>query len=180
MKRCECNGHLNSHGGGECKFEAKCGSWCYVDEDASCLETKPSTNSEFHWTCEACNGGIPTTKEQCTTVEGEKCVFPFKFDGVKHHECILGGFPTPWCSTRTDGVHIGGKGYYGDCSSKCPGSQKRKDGAEKLSKGDGVKTRFGSNSTSAVSGATNSSFAIFVAGLIVIIGLQTPLQGTFQ
>ena len=92
--------------------KAKCGSWCYVDEDASCLETKPSTNSEFHWTCEACNGeiinqfeamftfvlysifknkrkrtpsqsgvlgksdqkitgGIPTTKEQCTTVEGE-------------------------------------------------------------------------------------------------------------
>ena len=84
---------------------------CYVDEDASCLETKPSTNSEFHWTCEACNGefinqsevfftfvlyliiknkrkrtqsqsgvgksdqkitgGVPTTKEQCTTVEGE-------------------------------------------------------------------------------------------------------------
>ena len=151
-------------------------------------------------------------------------MFPFKFKGVKHHECILvnvyilpvilsstndeeknvdplssqGGFPTPWCSTRTDGrskfriminydngddvpdfkpkclwnlfsrgegnltvlsfwvfagsicllffwtltvftkgegVHIGGKGYYGDCSSKCPGSQKRKDGAEKLSKG---------------------------------------------
>ena len=92
--------------------KAKCGSWCYVDEDASCLETKPSTNSEYHWTCEACNGeiinqfevmftfvlysifknkrkrtpsqsgvlgksdqkitgGIPTTKEQCTTVEGE-------------------------------------------------------------------------------------------------------------
>ena len=38
--------------------KAKCGSWCYVDEDASCLETKPSTNSEYHWTCEACNGEV--------------------------------------------------------------------------------------------------------------------------
>merc|ERR1712133_79131 len=41
---------------GECNSQAKCGTWCYVDDDAPCLDANPSLNGEPHrWTCEACN-----------------------------------------------------------------------------------------------------------------------------
>ena len=58
-KKCECNGHKNAGGGGECNgvFRAECGShWCYVDNDAQCMDTLPSSNSPYRYTCEACLG----------------------------------------------------------------------------------------------------------------------------
>ena len=60
-KRCECNGHKNAGGAGECNSisaqNAKCGHWCYVDDDAQCIEAKPSNNGvKYRWTCEACLG----------------------------------------------------------------------------------------------------------------------------
>merc|ERR1711962_433306 len=56
LKGCQCNGHMSAMGYGECNSRAKCGTWCYVDDDAPCLETNPSLNGEPHrWTCEACN-----------------------------------------------------------------------------------------------------------------------------
>merc|ERR1712083_639407 len=58
LKECECNGHkANGTGYGECnKEDADCGRWCYVDNDAPCLETNPSLNGEpYRWTCEACS-----------------------------------------------------------------------------------------------------------------------------
>ena len=60
-KRCECNGHKNAGGAGECNSisaqNAKCGHWCYVDDDAQCIEAKRSNNGvKYRWTCEACLG----------------------------------------------------------------------------------------------------------------------------
>ena len=55
MKGCQCNKHLSAKGKGECNSVANCGSWCYVDDDAMCLDTFPSLNGEpYRWTCEAC------------------------------------------------------------------------------------------------------------------------------
>ena len=57
-KRCECNGHKNDGGAGECNgvHPVECGHWCYVDDDAQCINTFPSSNSPYRWTCEACAG----------------------------------------------------------------------------------------------------------------------------
>jgi len=124
-KRCECNGHKNEGGAGECNgvHPVGCGKWCYVDDDAQCVDTFPSKNSPFRWTCEACLGGI-ATRSMCTTTDGEACVFPFTWEGATHNECIRGGHPIPWCSTRTDGLGAHVTGNYGDCSSQCPGAIK--------------------------------------------------------
>jgi len=128
-KKCECNGHKNVGGAGECNGVhpvATCnsGHWCYVDDDAQCTEANPGKNSPFRWTCEACLGTI-ATKSQCTTTDGQACVFPFTWNGVTYNKCILGDekFKTPWCSTRTDGLGDHVKGNYGDCSSQCPGAK---------------------------------------------------------
>ena len=64
----------------------------------------------------------------CTTISGpstnQRCVLPFKFNGVTHQKC-----PTDpedktkhWCSTKVDqnGQHISGIGAYGNCGPNCP------------------------------------------------------------
>ena len=64
----------------------------------------------------------------CKTTSGPSsdvpCVFPFKFRGEIHNECnwdrdVSDG---AWCSTMIDasGQHVGGKGNWGNCGSKCP------------------------------------------------------------
>ena len=63
--------------------------------------------------------------KECKTNEGPstniQCIFPFKFDGKPHSNCINSsdGY---WCSTKLDslGIHIGGKGNWGVCSAECP------------------------------------------------------------
>merc|ERR1712179_819592 len=38
----------------------------------------------------------------CTTSEGERCIFPFVYNGVTHYKCTYSGSPTPWCATAVD------------------------------------------------------------------------------
>jgi len=54
--------------------------------------------------------------ELCTTKQGELCVFPFTYRGVKYEKCTFARSATPWCATQTnsDGVVITNK--WGDCS----------------------------------------------------------------
>ena len=61
---------------------------------------------------------------ECTSVTGEKCKFPFKYNGRLYDTCITiddkGLYPgAPWCSSQTDefGKHIPGKEV--TCSSSC-------------------------------------------------------------
>jgi len=65
LKGCECNGHKSSiTGHGECNIDdSKCGRWCFVDDDAQCLEASPSFNGEtYRWTCEACQNNSTVTQ----------------------------------------------------------------------------------------------------------------------
>ena len=72
----------------------------------------------------------PPPGTTCITVGGsdpnKPCVFPFQFGGDVYNECIFEGNQPgetePWCSTQTDsnGVHVGGQGNWGFCSSNCP------------------------------------------------------------
>jgi len=62
LKGCQCNGHMSQKGRGECNSVANCGAWCYVDDDAQCLDTFPSHNGEpYRWTCEACLNNAGTS-----------------------------------------------------------------------------------------------------------------------
>jgi len=61
-----------------------------------------------------------TTSPTCSTTSGQACVFPFTYNGVQHSACTLSGFPTPWCSTATDGSGVHVTGNYGDCNDLCP------------------------------------------------------------
>ena len=57
---------------------------------------------------------------------GKKCILPFIYKGITHNGCTRHGIEDteyePWCSTKVDdnGVHIGDKGHWGDCSPECP------------------------------------------------------------
>ena len=42
---------------------------------------------------------IPTF---CLTTEGERCIFPFMFNGQKYNQCTYTNSPTPWCATMLD------------------------------------------------------------------------------
>merc|ERR1719350_671332 len=52
----------------------------------------------------------------CTTLAGEKCIFPFRYEGVVHYQCTHADSPAPWCATQ---VHSNGTTVtdrWGDCS----------------------------------------------------------------
>jgi len=42
---------------------------------------------------------IPTL---CTTLDGDRCIFPFVYKNVTHLRCTYADSPTPWCATRVD------------------------------------------------------------------------------
>ena len=42
------------------------------------------------------------TPNLCTTLSGEKCLFPFTYLGVDHFQCTYAQSPTPWCATEVD------------------------------------------------------------------------------
>jgi len=73
--------------------------------------TEPPT-TETPTSCQT-NGGANS---------GANCVFPFTFRGVTYDGCTTVADDQLWCSTLTDsdGVHIGGQGNWGYCSSDCP------------------------------------------------------------
>ena len=64
----------------------------------------------------------------CTTISGpstnQRCVLPFKFNGVTHRKCPIDpdNSNLNWCSTKIDqnGQHISGIGAYGNCGPNCP------------------------------------------------------------
>ena len=61
----------------------------------------------------------------CSTVSGPNpnasCIFPFKFNGMTHRQCIKFDKSSPSCSTLVDdsGKHVGGAGNWGYCEPDC-------------------------------------------------------------
>jgi len=65
-RKCECNGHFQGPGRGECNIEAPCGHWCYVDRDNNCRDAKPSVHgSPYPWSCQACRNRRNSRKCEC-------------------------------------------------------------------------------------------------------------------
>ena len=63
--------------------------------------------------------------KDCMTISGPSsnvpCIFPFTFNYVTHHECLVDN-DGAWCSTEVDddGVHVSGQGKWGICGPGCP------------------------------------------------------------
>jgi hypothetical protein len=51
------------------------------------------------------------------TAGGEKCAFPFEFEGVEYDGCIMGKLGQPWCATRPGDFNTHGK--WGNCKFPC-------------------------------------------------------------
>jgi len=60
---------------------------------------------------------------QCTTIGGPKsgqsCVFPFRWSGQVHRECVPGSNGGYWCATATDSLGVFQQGQWGECSNQC-------------------------------------------------------------
>ena len=53
---------------------------------------------------------------------GKACIFPFKFNGKIHYNCIpTKRDPRPWCSTKVSKGyrHVSGEKEWGYCNSHC-------------------------------------------------------------
>jgi hypothetical protein len=69
---------------------------------------------------------IKEPNECCYVTEDErnitrKCIFPFKFNGLKYHGCVAddefaGKF---WCSTKVDEEREHVSGFRGQCGQHC-------------------------------------------------------------
>merc|ERR1712013_601588 len=57
---------------------------------------------------------IPNT---CSTLTGDKCVFPFSYQGVEYYRCTYADSPTPWCATQVDSTGVVVTNKWGDCDT---------------------------------------------------------------
>ena len=59
-------------------------------------------------------------QNQCKTVDGTPCVFPFMFRGKEVTNCISGSKRTrPWCPTQVDRDGVPVLGQWGNCDEHC-------------------------------------------------------------
>ena len=57
--------------------------------------------------------------DHCVTESGVRCVFPFRYEGVLHHQCTDADHDAQWCSTKTDEDDDHIYGEWGDCDIMC-------------------------------------------------------------
>lgn len=106
--------------------------YCCKEKDRGCpvIVTKPASDMPSG---DAAGGGANATTAKptapplpaCHTVgtvapigAGHACVFPFKYNGVKHTKCTFQDYALSWCSTKTDAGEFL-LGQWGECSSGC-------------------------------------------------------------
>merc|ERR1719209_804929 len=53
----------------------------------------------------------------CSTHTGDKCVFPFTYQGVEYYRCTYADSPTPWCATQVDSAGVVVTNKWGDCET---------------------------------------------------------------
>ncbi|XP_040577546.1 72 kDa type IV collagenase isoform X2 [Lepeophtheirus salmonis] len=62
---------------------------------------------------------VPTLCEGCFTIQGDLCIFPFVYNGIKFDGCTNSGYGELfWCPTAINST--GGISKFGVCRNKCP------------------------------------------------------------
>ena len=117
---CSCNGYINSKGQGECQTTYRGKQFCYVDK-GNCNDQKKVAYSYRYWSYEACKN-YHTYGLECYGLKGDKCQFPFKWDGRTFSNCTTykSENGAAWCATRVRGKDRKAvRGSLEDCSAPC-------------------------------------------------------------
>jgi len=117
---CFCNGIINSRGEGECQTSYRGKRFCYVDQ-GECEDEKKGSSSDRFWSYEACENYRDYGPE-CFGLNGERCTFPFTWDGRTFNNCTTykSEKGAAWCATRVwkrDREAV--RGSLQDCSAPC-------------------------------------------------------------
>ena len=60
-------------------------------------------------------------QNNCKTIEGTPCIFPFTFRSQQYTYCISGRKrKQPWCPTEVDSNGNPVPGQWGECNEQCP------------------------------------------------------------
>eukprot|EP00092_Neocalanus_flemingeri_P046787 GFUD01052787.1.p2 GENE.GFUD01052787.1~~GFUD01052787.1.p2 ORF type:complete len:159 (+),score=37.06 GFUD01052787.1:271-747(+) len=70
---CSCSGYVTSKGRGECRTQYRGKKFCYVNPGQCSDQIKSSSSNRF-WSYQACE----QMEQQCYTVRGNQCQFPFR------------------------------------------------------------------------------------------------------
>eukprot|EP00092_Neocalanus_flemingeri_P039475 GFUD01042981.1.p1 GENE.GFUD01042981.1~~GFUD01042981.1.p1 ORF type:complete len:373 (+),score=63.63 GFUD01042981.1:80-1198(+) len=105
---CSCSGYVTSKGRGECNTSYKGKKYCYVNPGQCSDQIKGSSSNRF-WSYQACE----KMEQQCYTVRGNQCQFPFSYKGRTFSSCTTfdSENKAAWCTTT--------EGRYEDCVSPC-------------------------------------------------------------
>merc|ERR1712130_168149 len=117
---CSCNGVINVKGQGECQTTYKGKQFCYVDR-GNCKDQKKGRSSGRYWSYEACKNYRASGLE-CYGLKGDRCQFPFKWDGRTFNNCTTykSENGAAWCATRVRGKDREAvRGSLEDCSAPC-------------------------------------------------------------
>ena len=117
---CSCNGIINSKGQGECQTTYKGKQFCYVDR-GNCKDQRKGGSSGRYWSYEACENYRASGLE-CYGLKGDRCQFPFKWDGRTFNNCTTykSENGAAWCATRVRGKDREAvRGSLEDCSVPC-------------------------------------------------------------
>merc|ERR1712061_259472 len=117
---CSCNGIINSEGRGECRTSYKGKKFCYVNQ-GNCRDQKKGSSSDTYWSYEACDS-YQTNGLECYGLGGDKCQFPFKWDGRIFTNCTTykSENGAAWCATRVRGKDREAvRGSLADCAAPC-------------------------------------------------------------
>ena len=117
---CKCNGIINIKGQGECQTTYKGKQFCYVDQ-GNCKDQKKASSSGRYWSYEACKNYRAYGLE-CYGLKGDRCMFPFKWDGRTFNNCTTykSENGAAWCATRVRGKDRDAvRGSLEDCSAPC-------------------------------------------------------------
>ena len=113
---CLCNGIINSEGQGECRTTYRGKQFCYVNR-GQCGDERESSSGDRYWSYEACNDG-----SSCFSVRGDRCQFPFTWDGKTFDRCTTykSENGAAWCATRVRGRNRDAvRGNLVDCAAPC-------------------------------------------------------------
>ena len=117
---CSCNGYIDSIGQGECQTTSRGKQFCYVDK-GNCNDHKKAIGRNRYWSYEACKN-YHTYGLECYGLKGDRCQFPFKWDGRTFNNCTTykSANGAAWCATRVRGHnHEAVRGSFEDCSAPC-------------------------------------------------------------